>query len=504
MPVSRREFGQTLAAAAVSMSLESAGVEAQTKSAGAELYYASAVELAARLRGKDVSAREVMTAHLAQIERVNPHVNAIVTLVAERAMADAARADEAIARGGPIGVLHGLPVAHKDLVDTAGIRTTRGSPFYRDHVPDRRRADRHADSRGGRDHHRQDQHAGVRRRIADLQHGLRRDAQSVRSDRRPAAAAAAAPRWRSPAAWCRSPTAATPAARCATPPRSATSSGSGRRRARVPRFQRPGRRSSVSGPMARTVADVALFLSAIAGPDPRNPLSHRRGRRALSRAARAQLQGRPRRVVARPRRHPVRARDPRRGDRRAAVRSSRISDAWSRRPSPTSPASTRRSRRCATRRNHAQYAPLVRERPDWVKDTIRFEVAQAERADRRRRRPGAWPGRRSMFDQTRAVLRALRLLRPAGHAGGALRRRRRRIPTRIDDTPMATYIDWMRSCWYITIMANPAISVPAGFTAGGLPVGLQIVGRHRDDWSVLQIAHAFEQATRHGQRRPAL
>ena len=53
-------------------------------------------------------------------------------------------------------------------------------------------------------------------------------------------------------------------------------------------------------------------------------------------------------------------------------------------------------------------------------------------------------------------------------------------------------------------MANPAISVPAGFTIGGLPVGLQIVGRHRDDWSVLQLAHAFEQATRHGRRRPPI
>ena len=97
----------------------------------------SAVELAARLARKQVSAREVMTAHLAQIERVNPKVNAIVTLVAEQAMAGAARADEAIMRRGPIGVLHGLPVAHKDLVDTAGIRTTHGSPFYRDNVPTR-------------------------------------------------------------------------------------------------------------------------------------------------------------------------------------------------------------------------------------------------------------------------------------------------------------------------------------------------------------------------------
>jgi amidase len=67
----------------------------------------SATELVARIRRKQVSAREVMTAHLARIERVNPRVNAIVTLVAERAMADAARADELTAKGGTLGALHG-------------------------------------------------------------------------------------------------------------------------------------------------------------------------------------------------------------------------------------------------------------------------------------------------------------------------------------------------------------------------------------------------------------
>ena len=77
-------------------------------------------------------------------------------------------------------------------------------------------------------------------------------------------------------------------------------------------------------------------------------------------------------------------------------------------------------------------------------------------------------------------------------------------PTAIDGSPMGTYIDWMRSCWYVTLMACPAISVPAGFTASGLPVGLQIVGRNRGDLTVLQLAHAFEQATHHGNRRPEL
>jgi amidase len=75
-------------------------------------------------------------------------------------------------------------------------------------------------------------------------------------------------------------------------------------------------------------------------------------------------------------------------------------------------------------------------------------------------------------------------------------------PTEIAGTSMANYIDWMRACSYVTFMSNPSISVPGGFTSTGLPVGVQIVGRHRDDWSVLQLAHAFEQATHFGRRLP--
>ena len=79
----------------------------------------------------DISARELLAAHLARIERTNPELNAIVTLVPELAKDSADKADNAFARGEPLGLLHGLPVAHKDLVDTAGVLTTLGSPIYR-------------------------------------------------------------------------------------------------------------------------------------------------------------------------------------------------------------------------------------------------------------------------------------------------------------------------------------------------------------------------------------
>jgi amidase len=77
-------------------------------------------------------------------------------------------------------------------------------------------------------------------------------------------------------------------------------------------------------------------------------------------------------------------------------------------------------------------------------------------------------------------------------------------PTEIAGVRFNNYIDWMKSCWYISATANPAASVPAGFTPEGLPVGIQIVGRSKADFSVLQIAHAFEQVTGFGKRRPTL
>src|SRR5262249_59823558 len=96
-----------------------------------------AVVIAGLLRRREVSAREVVSAHIARVEAFDPAINAIVTRTFDAALARAAAADEALARGRPLGLLHGLPVAHKDLHDTAGVRTTYGSPLFAGHVPDR-------------------------------------------------------------------------------------------------------------------------------------------------------------------------------------------------------------------------------------------------------------------------------------------------------------------------------------------------------------------------------
>ena len=76
--------------------------------------------------------------------------------------------------------------------------------------------------------------------------------------------------------------------------------------------------------------------------------------------------------------------------------------------------------------------------------------------------------------------------------------------TEIEGVRMGTYIEWMKACYFISILENPSISMPCGFTPEGLPVGLQIVGRHREDLAVLQMGHAFEQATKTLRKRPAI
>ncbi|MDQ2816002.1 MAG: amidase family protein, partial [Actinomycetota bacterium] len=99
------------------------------------MYATPAVELARLIRCRELSATELLTAVLARIDEVNPAINAIVTLAAEQAYSVAAELDARAARGSLAGPLHGLPIAIKDLAETAGIRTTFGSPIFASYLP---------------------------------------------------------------------------------------------------------------------------------------------------------------------------------------------------------------------------------------------------------------------------------------------------------------------------------------------------------------------------------
>jgi amidase len=501
--ISRRCFNSAMAAGAAYTALNpfSAAAASQVGSPQTrqqELCNISAVELASRLARKQVSAREVMRAHLDQIERINPKVNAIVTLVAEQALAAAARADEAFARGGPVGVLHGLPVAHKDLVDTAGIRTTLGSPFYRDSVPTRdalivTRIRAAGAITVGKTN---TPEFGAGSQTFNTVFGATRnpyDLTKTCGGSSGGAAVAVAARMLPIA------DGSDTGGSLRNPPAFCNVVGLRPSPGRVVSESTSWSPLSVSGPIARTVADVALFLSAIAGPDRRSPLSidedPAQFRAPLGKDFKGVrvawwrgLGGIPfapeiRRVVDSNRKVFE--------DLGCVVEEAEPDFAGIDEAFPL-------LRYVA---NHSRYAPLVRQRPDWVKDTIKFEVEQAERATGPQISQAVTRQAR-MFDQSRQFFeRYAYFILPVTQVEPF--DVNTPYPTEISGTKMNTYIDWMRSCWYVTMMSNPAISVPAGFSATGLPVGLQIVGRHRDDLSVLQLAHAFEQATGHGTRRPS-
>ena len=151
---------------------------------------------------------------------------------------------------------------------------------------------------------------------------------------------------------------------------------------------------------------------------------------------------------------------------------------------------------------HESYAALAREHPDLVKSTVKWEIAEADRttaadvAHAAARQARLYADTARFFEKYEYFVLPVTQVEPFDSST--------EYPTQVAGVAMPTYIDWMRSCWYVTFMACPAISVPAGFSASGLPVGLQIVGRHRGDLSVLQLAHAFEQASGHGRRRPTV
>jgi amidase len=456
-----------------------------------EICALSAVELARRVRARDLSARDIVGAYLARIAEINPRVNAIVTLVADRAMERAAAADEAQAHGETLGPLHGLPIAHKDLQPTRGIRTTFGSPIYRDFVPDEdsllvERARGAGAIAIGKTN---TPEFGAGSQTFNPVFGATLnpfDLTKTCGGSSGGAAVALACNMlpiadgsdmggslRNPASFCSVVGLRTSPGRVPVWPSTAAWSP-----------------LSVDGPMARSVEDVALLLSAIAGPDRRSPIALDDPGATFSAPLGRDFKG-------------VRVAwwrdlgglpvDPRV---RSVVDGQRrifeslgciVEDAEPRFAGFDAVFKTLRALAFLT-----GVAERVRGRHDQVKDTIRWELERGERlapaeiARAESIRTELYHRMRRFMDTYEFFVLPVAQVPPFDV--------KQPYVTEIDGVPMETYVDWMKSCYYISVVGNPAISVPAGFTPEGLPVGLQIVARHRDDWGVLQIARAFESA----------
>jgi amidase len=150
---------------------------------------------------------------------------------------------------------------------------------------------------------------------------------------------------------------------------------------------------------------------------------------------------------------------------------------------------------------HLRLGVAVGRQPELVKDTIRWEVEQGARLT------GAEVGRAQIL-HTEIYHRMRRFLEKYDFFVLPVSQLapfdvNQPWPREISGTRMETYIDWMRSCYYVSVTGAPAVSVPAGFTSDGLPVGIQIVGRHSCEADLLRLARAFEQAV-NIRRRPSL
>jgi amidase len=441
-----------------------------------------AVDLARMIRSRELSAAELLAAVLARIESVNPAVNAIVTLAPEQAAATAAELDSLAARGEFRGPLHGLPIAVKDLAETAGIRTTFGSPVFASYVPS-----------FDAPHVALLKQAGAvvvgKTNTPEFGAGAQTFNPVFGPTRNPfdprltpggssggAAAAVAtgmvpfadgsdlASSVRNPAAFCGVVGLRT------TPgliPDEAFES------------------LSVIGPLARSAQDAALLLAGMCGRDPGLPL----------------------------------ARPDRPADfldlRPASLRGVRVAWTFDLGDLPVQPEV--RSVLGSTRERleqagcevadvapdlsdadevfqvlraalYVRLAPLLRAHREQVKPTLAWNIEKGL-ALTGEQIAAARAGRAAVFGRVKSFL-----------ADGSYEVLA--LPTvqvvpfpvetewvaEINGEPMVTYIDWMRSCSRITVSAHPAISVPAGLTAAGLPVGLQLVGRYGGDRRLLELA----------------
>ena len=462
----------------------------------------TARELVQRIYERKVSSREVMVAHLERIGRVNPKINAIVAKLDDaECVALADDADRRMASGERVGPLHGLPWAFKDLEAAVGFPVTLGSPIYKDFMPtedtvlvDRLRGagalaiGKTNVSEFGMGSHTYNRVYGATVNPYDV-------AKSPGGSSGGAGAALAAGllpladgsdfggSLRNPANFNNVvalrptvglvPTAPSPL---------------------------PWLGFITKGPMARSVADVAFLLSIMAGPHARDPACYPSDPSRFSKALDRDLKGV--RIAWCPDLGglplDMRVRSVLEAQRKTfEALGCVVEEACPDLSGADEVFLTLRRWRAST-----LLGPLLKEHRNEMKPEAVEEIdsgAKLRSSDIAKAmiRQGDLMVRMRRFQEKYSfLLCAVNQVPPFDAAID--------WPKEIAGVKMDHYLAWMKSAYWITTTFCPAASVPAGFTSDGLPVGIQIVGRYRDDLGVLEIAYAFEQATGFGCQRPAI
>jgi len=461
-----------------------------------DLVELTAVEQRRLIGRKEVSASELLAAHLARIDAVNSSVNAIVALDPGVGLRRARAVDDAIAAGEPVGPLAGLVTAHKDLEDTADFPTTYGSPLFAGHRPAEdcllvaRMKAAGAVAVGktntpefGAGSHTFNSVYGTTRNPWDLGRtaGGSSGGAAVSLSCRMLATADGSDTGgslRNPAAW--------------------NNVVGFRPTVRVVPHVGPGNAwmpISTRGPMGRTVDDVAMLLGVLAAPDARDPMH-----RPLQVPVPVTPPDRPLRVAWSPDLGvPVESsqRDVLAGARQAMVDLGwdvvdaepelalasdcfRVLRAWNIANGPT-----------------ARFHDRMHEIKATIQDEIRRgnAVTAAEVATAYAQLAALWREMVTFFDQGYDLL-ACPVTQVSPFPVEV------EYPTEVAGEQLSNYIDWMASCWRITVTGCPTLSLPAGFDAGGLPVGVQLVTRQGADSALLRAAKALEEATGFAARRP--
>jgi amidase len=466
-----------------------------------DLCFLSATQLSQLIRLKKISIQQIIRAHLDQIERLNPSLNAIVTLTAESAMAEALIADQKILENANVGLLHGLPVAHKDLLLTRGVRTTFGSLAFKDFVPvvDSLPVERLKKAGAISLGKTNTPEFGAGSQTFNAVFGSTLNpydlSKTCGGSSGGAAVALAAGMvaladgtdfggsLRNPASFCNVVGMRPSPGRVPTWPESL------------------GWYSlTVAGPMARSVQDLALAMAAMSGPDDRSPISLEAPGDIFLQpleksfinckiAFSANLGGLPvepevanvvesSRVIFQEIGCQVENDEP---DIEDADEIFMLWRAW---------------------RAELRVTPLLEKHRNELKDTVIWNAEQGlqitgpQLVRAEAKRTELYHRMREFFKKYDFLVLPTSQVAPFSI--------NQEFPPEINGIKMNTYIEWQRSAYLISTLGNPAISVPAGFTNSGLPVGIQIVGRHRDDFGVLQLAHAFEKKTLFGHRKPTI